>query len=63
MNHTANKDSEKNDKDIGPKVYYVHNDIVFITEYVAIDSDEPLEIIQCCLDVGEDLRKNAIAIR
>jgi hypothetical protein len=46
-----------------PKEYYVHNDIVFIAEYVSIDTDEPLEIIQCCVDVKEEPRKAAMAIR
>jgi hypothetical protein len=46
-----------------PKLYYVHNDIVFIAEYVSIDSDEPLEIIQCHVDVGEEHRKIAVATR
>jgi hypothetical protein len=63
MNTRNNQEKEKNPEENAPKLYYVHNDIVFITEYVSIDQEEPLEIIQCCVDVKEDLRKAVIASR
>jgi hypothetical protein len=46
-----------------PKEYYVHNDIVFIAGYVTIDSEEPLEIIQCYVDVEKESRKALVTAR
>jgi hypothetical protein len=63
MNTRNTQEKAKDTKESKPKLYYVHNDIIFITEYVSIDQKEPLEIIQCYVDVGEDKREVVMASR
>jgi hypothetical protein len=58
-----NTDSEQDTEEDKQKPYSVHNDIIFITEYVAIDQEEPIEIIQCYGDIGEGQAEIVLATR
>jgi hypothetical protein len=63
MNYRNSRESANETEENETKLFYVHNDIIFITEHVCIDQKEPLEIIQCCVDVGENLQETVIASR
>jgi hypothetical protein len=45
-----------------PKSYYVYNNVIFITEHVNIDQSEPIEIIQCAVDMENNLNEKIISL-